>query len=194
MKYLFIGAHVDDVQLSCGGTIAQLVKNGHEVTVCSFTRVYGELNLLEEFDKSLKELGVDTYHLYDMETRQLARDRQKVLDKLFNLEMFDYVFTQSNEDFHQDHVTVAKETIRRYKHTNILSYVGCWNTRKQVKNYFVTLNGDDVMKKLHSVEKFESQKGCAYMTKEAILSEMRINGLMCGDEFAEAFEVVNMIV
>ena len=31
MKIIAIGAHLDDIELACGGTIAKAVKKGHEV-------------------------------------------------------------------------------------------------------------------------------------------------------------------
>ncbi len=38
---LAIGAHPDDIELSCGGTIAKLVKDGHKVGLADITQ--GEL-------------------------------------------------------------------------------------------------------------------------------------------------------
>ncbi len=38
---LAIGAHPDDIELSCGGTIAKLVKEGHKVAIADVTQ--GEL-------------------------------------------------------------------------------------------------------------------------------------------------------
>ena len=196
MKYLFIGAHVDDVQLSCGGTVRQLVNTGHDVTIYSLSMIYQTADLSSEFAASLDPLGVENYIVHNFETRHFLRNRQDILDTLFQISAleFDYVFTSSVSDMHSDHSTLARETIRAFKHTNILSYMGAWNTRHIVKNYFVTLNTEDVMCKLKSLECFDSQRKMVYMKKDNVMSELRINGMMCGAEYAEAFEVVNLIV
>jgi LmbE family N-acetylglucosaminyl deacetylase len=34
MKILAVGAHPDDLEICCAGTLAKYVKEGHEVTMC----------------------------------------------------------------------------------------------------------------------------------------------------------------
>ena len=33
MKILAIGAHLDDIEIACGGTLVKAIKNGHDVKV-----------------------------------------------------------------------------------------------------------------------------------------------------------------
>ena len=60
---LAIGAHPDDLELACGGTIAKLVQQGSKVALCDLTR--GELGTrgtkeirTEEAAKAAEILGV----------------------------------------------------------------------------------------------------------------------------------------
>jgi bacillithiol biosynthesis deacetylase BshB1 len=62
---LAIGAHPDDIELACGGTVAKLVQQGHKVALCDLTQ--GELGTrgtreirTEEAQKAAKILGVET--------------------------------------------------------------------------------------------------------------------------------------
>ncbi len=62
---LAIGAHPDDIELACGGTIAKLVQQGHKVALCDLTQ--GELGTRgtreirnEEAQQAAKILGVLT--------------------------------------------------------------------------------------------------------------------------------------
>ncbi len=62
---LAIGAHPDDIELSCGGTVAKLVKDGHSVAVADITQ--GELGTrgskeirIAEAARAAKILGVAT--------------------------------------------------------------------------------------------------------------------------------------
>ncbi len=52
---LAIGAHPDDIELSCGGTIAKLVKEGHKVAIADVTQ--GELGTRGNKDIRSKEAG-----------------------------------------------------------------------------------------------------------------------------------------
>ena len=196
MKYLFIGSHVDDTNLCCGGTISRLLREGNEVWVISFSKEYSFGDLTQEFEASMLELGVHNYIVHNFETRHFERDRQTILDGLFMLKEvnFDYVFTHSANDFHSDHATVGRESLRAFKHSNLITYTGSWNTRNQSKNYFVTLDGVDVIKKMKSLQCFASQSNMPYMNRDNIMGELRVNGLMCNSIYAEAFELITMTI
>jgi bacillithiol biosynthesis deacetylase BshB1 len=60
---LVIGAHPDDIELACGGTVAKLVKEGYKIALCDLTQ--GELGTRgtkeirrEEAQQAAKVLGV----------------------------------------------------------------------------------------------------------------------------------------
>lgn len=62
---LAIGAHPDDVELSCGGTVASLVQQGHKVAIADLTQ--GELGTrgtkeirAKEAERAARILGVST--------------------------------------------------------------------------------------------------------------------------------------
>jgi len=62
---LAVGAHPDDIELACGGTIARLVQQGHKVALCDLTQ--GELGTrgtkeirMKEAADAAKVLGVLT--------------------------------------------------------------------------------------------------------------------------------------
>jgi len=38
MRVLAVGAHPDDLEILCGGTLARYVQEGHEVVMCHATR------------------------------------------------------------------------------------------------------------------------------------------------------------
>lgn len=48
MKILAVGAHLDDIEIACGGTLAKAIENGHEVKVLimsksGYTNINGEV-------------------------------------------------------------------------------------------------------------------------------------------------------
>ena len=54
MRVLFIGAHPDDIEIECGGTVAKCVKRGDEVYCCHLSD--GDLGHVEIMPKELGEI------------------------------------------------------------------------------------------------------------------------------------------
>ena len=73
LKILAIGAHGDDIELACGGTLAKAVKQGHEVTMVivtgtGCTDTNGQVIRTSEIaEKEVKDaanvLGVSNLHI-----------------------------------------------------------------------------------------------------------------------------------
>jgi LmbE family N-acetylglucosaminyl deacetylase len=172
MKYLFIGAHTDDIELGCGGTIAKLVENGHEVTCYTFSSCES-LNLIEEHSKSMNLLGVQTFVINNYRNRTMPFHRQKMLDDLHDFKMSyypDFVFTHDPSDIHQDHQSVSIETIRAFKFSTIYSYSFPWNSYEQNPNYFIGLKKKHIDLKIEALHKYQSQSHRHYMFEDVIVT------------------------
>lgn len=192
MTYLFLGAHVDDVELSCGGTICKLRQEGHLITVITLSHVYNYVDLLEEWTSSNQKIEPH-YTLYkNFKTRHFHEQRQEILDFMLTLK-YDYVFTHSANDLHQDHKVVGEEAQRAFKNTNLITFTAEWNQRTTTKNYFVTLNSDHVETKKMALSCYKSQQARPYMKSDFIWANAMNNGVMCNAKYAEAFQVVNLI-
>ena len=73
------------------------------------------------------KLGIKEKNLviFNYQVRKLNYSRQDVLEdliKLRNINDFDLVLTPSLQDIHQDHATIAQESLRAFKNTTILGY------------------------------------------------------------------------
>ena len=170
MKYLFIGSHTDDIELGCAGTIAKLVEQGHEITCYTFS-CCENINLIEEHSRSMNVLGVKTFVINTYRNRTMPFHRQKMLDDLHDFKMTyypDYVFTHDPNDSHQDHSAVALETIRAFKHSNIITYQLPWNSIEMSPNYFVGLDRRHINKKIEALKEYKSQSHRHYMFEEVI--------------------------
>lgn len=169
-KYLFIGAHTDDIELSCGGTISKLHEQGHEVRCYTFSYC-DNLTLLLEHQRAMGVLKVKNYVLNTYDVRTFSYLRQNILD---DLQMFkqsyypDMVFTHDPKDIHQDHRVVAEETLRAFKFYNIATYINPWNTDGDSPNYFITLNQNHIDDKIAASEQYESQAHRFYFYKDMI--------------------------
>lgn len=194
-KYLFVSSHCDDETLCCGGTISKLVESGHEVHVRVLSHVYADIDLWQECESAMSVLDVTWASADAYPVRVFETNRQSILQTLCDIKKEinpDFVFTHSPNCFHQDHSTVGKESIRAFKHSNLLTFQGDWNERKFIKNYFVKLKDRHVQKKLDALKCYKSQQDRPYFKEEYLLGSLHVNGLMANCKYAEAFQVVNL--
>ena len=194
MRYLFVGAHIDDLELSCGGTIFRLIEEGHEITMVTLSHIYNGIDLLEEW-KQCQTVIKPTLGLYtNFQTRYFRNQRQDILDYLIRLDRPDVVITHSPASFHQDHSIVGEECIRAFKHSTILTFQQEWNNRHFIKNYFVKLEPKHIEKKVRAIESFKSQQSKAPLHSDFIWANALNNGVICGAKYAEVFNVINHVI
>lgn len=193
MKYLFLGAHVDDCDTSCGGTIVKLISEGHFVHVISFTEEYDGYNLYQEFEASMKTLCVETYQTYQFTTRELYRDRQEIADLIkYWSDGVDFVFTHSPDCRHPDHRVIGEESLR-VVNGNLITYEQPWNMNEN-SNYFSELSFEQMNKKVEALACYKSQARRKYMEPDFIRAWSIHNGIKCNKRYAEAFRIIKLIV
>jgi len=192
MKYLFLVAHVDDAEISCGGLIAKLVEGGHFIHVMSLTDVYSDITLYDEFEASMRLLEVDIYQTESFKTRQLNKHPNDIADLArYWTSGFDYVFTHSAEDRHDDHRTVA-EQVRRVVNGNLVTFMTPCNGNED-SNYFVELNDEQLEKKIEAIGCYRSQINRPYMQPDFIRAQAIYNGVKCGVKYAEAYRIIRKL-
>lgn len=191
---LFIAPHVDDSEISCGGTIAKLVEKGIDVCVVTFSHIYGEKNLMHEFQVSMDSLGIADYDLYGMSTRYFNQNTQTVAEKLRYLEdqKWDMVFTTDPNDRHPDHATIGRETIRIFGNSSIVTYCSPFNSLSMDENYYIEISEAHLEKKLAALACYKSQQHRTYMQPEVVRANAVVRGLQSGFKLAEAFRVVKL--
>lgn len=129
-RVLFIGAHPDDVELGCGGTIDKLYHSGYDIRViflaegtsCRYNKcdidsdeVKEQIKLRTDCAiKSLNSLGVTSYEFYDLPCGRLDTepliDINKIIEKEINSFKPDSVYTHSNTDTNKDHRIIFEST------------------------------------------------------------------------------------
>jgi len=191
-KYLFIGTHVDDAELSCGGFISKLIEEGKHVRVVTLSQIYGKENLIPEWFDSMDILGVNYLGHYLFKTREFYKEQNEILQELFSYQNYDFIVAPSSYDYHSDHSVVGYCARRAFKSKNLITYTGDWNRRTITHNYFVKLKKDHIEKKIKALSCYKSQNHRNYMNADYIWANARNMGVMAGCEFAEGFEVINL--
>jgi len=205
-KVLILAPHTDDGELGAGGTVAKLIESNVDVYYAAFSTAQQSVPdgfpkdiLKTEVKKATFKLGIKSENLliYDYEVRKLNFVRQEILEELTRLKNQinpDLIFIPSLNDIHQDHSTVSMEGLRAFKHRTILGYELIWNNLTFSTSCFVKLEKQHIKKKCDALREYTSQQHRDYTSEEFIMSLARVRGVQIGTEFAEAFEVMRLIL
>jgi len=207
-KILVLAPHTDDAELGCGGTIAKLIEAGREVFWVIFSKASVPKNfssdpdvVLGELKQSAKVMGIKPKNLiiYKYPVRHLLKYRQDILEEMVNnLKKNinpDLVLVPSLNDIHQDHFTITQEGLRAFKNTTILSYEIPWNNLTFNTTCFIYLEKRHIKKKTIAIGKYKSQSHRLFIKKKDFAENLaRTRGVQIGTEYAEAFEVVRLIL
>ena len=206
-KVLVLCPHTDDGDLGAGATIARLVEEGIEVYYAAFSAC--ELSLPDglskdaitrEFWKAVKILGiaVERTTLFDYEVRSFPLHRQEILEDMVRLNSIikpDLVLVPSSHDLHQDHQVVYSEALRAFKGTSsIWGYEHPWNNLTFTTDIFIRLTPKHLNIKLNALKQYKSQSERGYMDTTFIKSLAYTRGVQAGFEYAEAFELVRLLI
>ena len=209
IKILAIGAHGDDIELGCGGSLAKAVINGHSVkmvviTGTESTDYHNQIirenhEAKEEIYNAAIELGVDDVEILGFKDKSVpfSADLIEKLDKIISSYCPDLIFTHFVFDTHQDHIRTAHATISasRRQRTILLyepinpSGQGYIAFRPQA---YIDIT-ETVAQKNKSLKKHKSQF-TKYTNKwvQAVEARAKFRGYESGSEYAECFEILRM--
>jgi len=200
MNILAIGAHPDDIEIGCSGTLLRAAREGHELYFYVVT--HGEVGGSPE--QRMKELFIAATHMH---VKKLWLDNFPDARLTTNAELIyhiewiiskcnpNIIFTHSKSDVHHDHRAVAVSTIEAARRIpNILAYENPV-TRRFNPQVYVDIT-DVIDDKLSLIRTFSSQNHRDYTAKEAIKGLAEYRALQSrNNQFvthAEAFEVVKL--
>ena len=202
-KIIAIGAHPDDIEIGCGGTIKSFALANAEIYFIVAT--LGEKCIVKDkgiqlMNEKRKEesinassfLGVKDIYFLGLPDTNIEHKGVTVdsIEKYVNLISPDYIFTHTTEDHHQDHRNLALATISacRRKRINILHY----ESPSTAQSFLPVVFNDislTIVHKLDAISFFSSQNEKIYVDKEAIRGLAKYRGYISGFEYAEGFEL-----
>jgi len=203
---LVLAAHTDDGEMGCGGTIAKLLESGASIRYIAFSCASDSLptglpedTLRRELREATQILGFkeDDVVCLDFKVRTFPDHRQQILDEMLKLKNQynpDAVFCPSLNDLHQDHKTVAEEARRMFKRTTIFGYEFPWNNISFDTQSFIILTREHLEKKMAALRCYKSQAYREYMNDRFVESLAITRGVQVNAPYAEAFEVVRLVV
>ncbi len=195
VKILCLGAHSDDIEIGCGGSILRLAE---EYPNCEFhwvvfsaigTRELEARNAAQMFagtrlkGPTLKSFKDGFMPFVGAEVKAVFEELKAVYP--------DLVFTHNRKDAHQDHRLLAELTWNTFRNHLILEYeIPKYDGDMGQPNVFVPVAEDICRKKVnYLLEAFGSQRSKHWFDERTFQSLMRLRGMECNSPsgYAEAF-------
>jgi LmbE family N-acetylglucosaminyl deacetylase len=146
MRILAIGAHPDDVEFGCGGTLIKYARQGHDVSLLVMTDGggggVGRIRRQEQ-QAAGDILGVSRLYWGEYPDTAIPLDRESIqrVERVILDVRPDFIFVHSQDDTHQDHRHLSVATITATRYTrNVLFYEGP-TTQNFSPNVFVDIDG-----------------------------------------------------
>jgi len=198
LKILCLGAHCDDIEIGCGGTLLRLTSEytiqNLKWLVFASTRERSVEAMLsaEHFVKRCKEKEIIIKNFRD---GHLPYEAEQIKNLIENLKTFDpdIIFTHYRHDLHQDHRTICELTWNTFRNHLIWEYeIPKYDGDLGSPNCFVTIEAEVAKKKIETIMScFKSQVGKQWFDEETFFSLMRIRGVESASptKYAEGFYV-----
>jgi LmbE family N-acetylglucosaminyl deacetylase len=202
LRILLLGAHCDDIEIGCGGTIMRLIKD-FKIKAVKWVVFTSNPARAEEARKCADVFlqgSASEVIVHDMRDGHLPFEGAKVKERFEELKAFqpDIIFTHARHDRHQDHKMLAEMTWNTFRDHTILEYeIPKYEGDLGHPNLLVTIDAGMAAKKADAiVGGYPSQGSKQWFDKDTFLSLMRIRGLESASptRYAEGFYVSKAVL
>jgi len=204
-RVLVLCPHTDD-EYGCAGTIARMIEYDVQIHYMAFSRCEESVPPGYEIDTLEKEclactttLGIapENVTVGRFRVRHFPSQRQEILEELVRINREfqpELVLLPSSFDTHQDHATICAEGFRAFKNSTLLGYELPQNIISFENSAFIRLTPDQLDLKIRALSCYKSQASRGYARAEFIRSLALVRGVQCSGEYAEAYELVRLIL
>ena len=196
LKLLLLGAHCDDIEIGCGGTVLKMLagRSNLDVVWVVFSsseerereaRASASLFLEQAKSNVIVRKFRDGFFPYQgTQIKEFFEELKKDVNP-------DLILTHYRDDRHQDHRTISDLTWNTWRQHLILEYeIPKYDGDLGTSNCFVPLDGDTCARKIKTIcDVFQSESNKAWLTEDTFWALLRLRGVECAapDKYAEAF-------
>ena len=194
---LCLGAHSDDIEIGCGGTLLKLIRD-HEGLNIRWVVFSADGRRSREARSSAKAFLAGAAHTQIVVKRfrdsffPVEAERiKKYFEEIKATFQPDVVFTHYRDDRHQDHRILSDLAWNTFRRHLILEYeIPKYDGDLGIPNFFIRMDEDLSRKKVeHLCRFFQTQTNKHWFSEETFLSLLRLRGMECASptRYAEAF-------
>lgn len=161
MNILAIGAHPDDIEIGCGGTLIKYSQEGHQVYLLVAT--HGELGgeglvRTEELRRSAEIMGATDLFTFDYPDTQLPLDKELIarIEEVIKVVSPKVIFVHYFDDTHQDHRTLSQATTSATRYIKNVLFYEVPTTQNFAPTVFIDID-DALGEKIACLEAHTSQ-------------------------------------
>ncbi|KPA15154.1 N-acetylglucosaminyl phosphatidylinositol deacetylase [Candidatus Magnetomorum sp. HK-1] len=208
MNVLGVGAHYDDIELGCSGTLIKHVQKGDNVIMLVITdsgysnpkgEIIRDVDIASaESKKAAKLIGAKLMCLnYKTFMVPFDDDLGKIILDIIEDSKIDIIYSHWVGDIHRDHQYAGRTTLMAGRHVPcfLMYRSNFYDTEQQFKGNFYSDISNVMEKKIEVIKSHKSEldrvrhKWLSFFTKQH-----ENDGQKIGVKYAECFEVVRYII
>ena len=189
-RVLALGAHADDLEIGCHGTLQKMRARGIEVDGLLLS---GSEDRKAEQRKSFAEMGwtgrSEHFSFDDGLFPMQAAAIKQAIRGFIEGQSYDLVLVHATQDHHQDHYTLGHLAYNLFRNTLIWEYeIPKYDVDTPQPNVFIRLTEAEIEAKVSHLERnFASQAVKQWYGPETFRGLARLRGVQCNAPYAEAF-------
>ncbi len=194
---LLLGAHCDDIEIGCGGTLLRLLDEYPDLSVVWVNFSGNEIREKETraaAARLLKHANNPRVIVHRFRNGYFPWAGAEIKDAFEVLKREvepDIIFTHLRGDLHQDHRVISDLTWNTFRNHLILEYeIPKYDGDLGVPNMFIPLEPKHYEEKVETLMScFPSEAGKHWFSRETFMGLMRLRGMECNatSGYAEAF-------
>ena len=202
-QILCLGAHSDDIEIGCGGTIIKLLQAFQNLSFYWVVFSSNGERRKEAIDsanfliKAAKSKTIEIFQFKENYFPYSGYEIKETIDKFKTIISPDVIFTHYRNDSHQDHRLISELTWNAFRDHFILEYeIPKYDGDFGIPNFFVHLNETLCVKKInHLFNNFKTQTQRHWFTQDLFMAILRLRGIESNapEKLAEAFYCRKMI-
>lgn len=197
LQILCLGAHSDDIEIGCGGSMLRLIEQNPDCRV--HWVVFSARGVRKTEAEHAAVLFAGTDHLENLILKEypdgylpyMGADVKSTFEELKQHVSPDVIFTHQRHDAHQDHRLLSELTWNTFRNHFILEYeIPKYDGDLGQPSVFMPLDQNILDAKVsHLMQSFASQRNKHWYDESTFRALMRLRGMECNSPsgYAEAF-------